>query len=48
MEREFPKAAKSPFLVLAGGMTLNAVLSRWGGGLTPQRINELKSAIERI
>lgn len=48
LEREFPKAARSPFFALAQGMTLNDALKRFGGKLTPDRIEDLREKLKRL
>ena len=48
LEREFPKAAKSPFFALAQKMTLNAALKRFGGGLSQERIERIRESLEKI
>ena len=48
LEREFPKAARSPFFALAQGMTLNDALKRFGGKLTAERIEDIKIKLEKI
>ncbi len=48
LEREFPKAARSPLFALAQGMTLNDALRRFGGKLTPERIEDLREKLQRL
>ena len=46
--REFPSVAKSPLLLLAKKMSLNAAVSRWGKKVSEEKIKYLITEIEKL
>lgn len=48
LKQELPQIANSPLLGLAGGMTLNQVLSMAGGYLSREKVDSLLNQLKAI
>lgn len=45
---ELPEMSGSPYLILVRGMTLEKVISKWGGHIPPERLQRIVKKLKEI